>query len=344
MKFSVGYRLTADGEWFRCLLTEKEHLKEIYFPWTGFSSGREETAPEGLSPFDAEAEKRRELKALHDAGIGMNLLLNGNCYGRDSLSRAFFLRLGDTLDEVTDTLGVSSVTTTSPVIAKFIGQNFGDLEVRASVNMEIGTPEGMTYLSEWFDAFYLAREYNRDFGAIRRMKNAAEAKGKKLCLLANSGCLNHCSAHHFHDNLVAHHGEIAEMDNAYDFQGVCWDYLRDLVHLDEYLRITNFIRPEDIHLYEEWFDCVKLATRASAHPERTLRAYIRGQYIGSVMNLLEPDHSGGVLPLLVENSAIPAEFAGTVGNCQKNCESCDYCRRVLRSALIQMEEIIHADQ
>ncbi|HBJ19147.1 MAG TPA: hypothetical protein DDY70_05365, partial [Clostridiales bacterium] len=154
MKFSVGYRLTADGEWFRCLLTEKEHLKEIYFPWTGFSSGREETAPEGLSPFDAEAEKRRELKALHDAGIGMNLLLNGNCYGRDSLSRAFFLRLGDTLDEVTDTLGVSSVTTTSPVIAKFIGQNFGDLEVRASVNMEIGTPEGMTYLSEWFDAYY----------------------------------------------------------------------------------------------------------------------------------------------------------------------------------------------
>ena len=344
MKFSVGYRLTADGTWFRTLLEEREHIKEVYFPWEGFASGREETVPEGLGRFDAEAEKRRELATLHDAGIGMNLLLNGNCYGRESLSRAFFLRLGDTLEDLVDSLGVSSVTTTSPVIARFLRQNFEDLEIRASVNMEIGTPEGMSYLADRFDAFYLAREYNRDFAQIRKMKKACEEKGKKLCLLANSGCLNHCSAHHFHDNLVAHHGEIAEMDNAYEFQGVCWDFLRDLKNVDAYLQITNFIRPEDLPRYEEWFDCVKLATRASAHPERTLRAYIQGQYIGSVMNLLEPDHSGGILPLLIENSAIPEDFAETVGNCNKNCVTCGYCRKVLRHSLIQMEEIIHADQ
>ncbi len=345
MRFSVGYQYKTDGSWFKCIMEHKDRVAEVYFPWEGFASGRDPAAlPEGMSRFGLEAAKRAELKAFHEAGIRLNLLLNGNCYGADSLSRAFFLSLGDTLDELITELGVSSVTTTSPVIAKFIKQNFPQIEVRASVNMEIGTTAGMAYLSNVFDGFYMQREHNRDFAYIRKMKAWCDKNGKKLCLLANSGCLNHCSAHHFHDNLVAHHAEIAKMDNAYEFQGICWDYLREKKNLDSYLQITNFIRPEDIRLYEEWFDCVKLATRASTHPERILRAYCEERYIGSVMNLLEPDHSGAVLPLLVENSEIPADFMENAGNCNKDCDSCDYCRRVLRNSLVMMEDFTDVDK
>lgn len=338
MKYSVGYQITPNRRWTEYILSQCAHVREVYFPWDGFASGRDgEEPPEGMTCFEGETQKRAELKALHEAGIELNLLLNGNCYGAESLARSFFLRLGDTLQELQAELGVRSVTTTSPVIAKFLKQNFEDTEVRASVNMEIGTGQGMQYLAEWFDGFYLQREYNRDFAHIRRMRKWCDDHGKKLFLLANSGCLNHCSAHHFHDNLVAHRAEIEKMDNAYEFQGVCWDYLHDKTHLDSYLIDTNFIRPEDIHCYEDLFDCVKLATRASAHPERILRAYIEGRYVGSVMNLLEPDHSGAILPLLVENSAIPADFAERVGNCRKDCETCGYCRDVLRKSLILME-------
>lgn len=339
MRFCVGYRPSDGGEWTNYLLRQREHVKEVYFPWEGFPSGREEEpVPPGLTRFEAQLQKRRELKALGDAGISLNLLLNGNCYGADSLARSFFLTLGDTLEELIPDFGVSSVTTTSPVVAKFLKRNFPDLEVRASVNMEIGSTEGMAYLADRFDGYYLQREYNRDFPVIRKNREWCDRNGKKLYLLANSGCLNHCSAHHFHDNLVSHQNEIGKRDNAYEFQGICWDFLHDKRNIDGYLQWTNFIRPEDLGLYEEWFDCVKLATRASAHPERILRSYIEGKYAGSVMNLLEPDHSGGILPLLVENSAIPGDFAGKVGNCKKNCGECDYCRRVLRNALIMMEE------
>ena len=343
MKFSVGYRLSAYGAWSRYLIEQKEHLAEVYFPMTGFASGREaEVLPE-LGTFGSEAQKRQELSALCRAGIRTNLLLNGNCYGADALSRSFFLKLGDALDEAIAEFGVASVTTTSPVIAKFIKQNFPALTVRASVNMEIGSTEGMSYLADLFDGYYLAREHNRNFAKIRELKAYCDGHGKQLFLLANSGCLNRCPTHHFHDNLVAHHEEIAKADNAYDFQGICWDVLREAQNLDRYLEITTFIRPEDISRYAEWFDCVKLATRASAHPERTLRAYIKGRYVGSVMNLLEPDHSGGILPFLIENSAFPSDFIETVGTCKKNCTACGYCRRVLRRALIQMEEIVHVD-
>ena len=59
------------------------------------------------------------------------------------------------------------MTTTSPVLARFVKANFSNLEVRASVNMEIGTVEGMEYVAETFDAYYLKRELNRDLAAVR---------------------------------------------------------------------------------------------------------------------------------------------------------------------------------
>ncbi len=345
MRFSVGYQLTENGSWSNYIIEQKDAVNEVYFPWNGYASGREEaTPPDGMSVLDAQINKRDELRAIRASGIKLNLLLNGNCYGDDSLSRVFFLSLGTLLDELIEDPGISSVTTSSPVIAKFIRDNFEDLEIRASVNMEIGSADGMDYLADRFDGYYMKREYNRDFAQIRRLKAWCDAHGKKLFMLANSGCLNNCSAHHFHDDLVAHHAGISKRDNAYDFQGICWDYLKDKKHLDTYLQQTNFVRPEDIHLYEEWFDTVKLATRSTKHPERTLRAYVSGRYIGSVMDILEPNHSGAAYPALIENSAVPADFINTVGNCDKNCESCGYCRRILRKSLICMEELPNVDE
>ena len=71
-----------------------------------------------------------------------------------------------TIDYVAEHYGLQSVTTTSPLIAKFIRNNFEQLEVRASVNMEIGSVQGMDYLAEYFDSYYMKRECNRDFEQI----------------------------------------------------------------------------------------------------------------------------------------------------------------------------------
>ena len=51
-----------------------------------------------LLPWEAEEMQRRQLRQIADAGIGLNLLLNANCYGADSLSRSFFQSTGDLVD------------------------------------------------------------------------------------------------------------------------------------------------------------------------------------------------------------------------------------------------------
>ena len=124
--------------------------------------------------FEMQKWQDEALCKLSENSIALNLLFNANCYGKDSQSRAFFHKIGNTIDFIKREYGLNSVTTTSPLIAKFIKNNFEDIEVRASVNMEIGTIPAMEYVAEYFDSFYMKREYNRDFDRIKMLKGWQE--------------------------------------------------------------------------------------------------------------------------------------------------------------------------
>lgn len=329
MKYLVGYQLRESSEFLECIVGNKEHIREVYFSWGDFANGRNsQLQQKGLTAWEAQRKQEEDLRGLAAEGLQLNLLFNATCYGKDSQSRAFFGRIGETVDYISTHMGLAGVTTTSPLIARFIKENFKHMEVRASVNLSIGTIEGMEYVAEYFDSFYLKRELNRDLKAVARIKAWCDANGKALYGLANSGCLNHCSAHVFHDNLVSHEGEIAAMDNGYAFEGICRTYLEDQEHAHALLDRTNYIRPEDTRYYEGLFTAMKLATRVSRYPARILKAYIEeGSYHGSILDLLEPNHTGILYPYLLENKKIESRIEDgrlTYGN--------------LKQALVRLEE------
>ncbi len=337
MRYMIGYQRMRDDRLKTTILRYKESISEIYFSWGEMPSGRGTMEKSGnLFPFEAQREMLEELKEYSRSGIGMNLLLNGNCYGRMSQARVFFEKIGETVEFLSDHIRLTSVTTTSPLIAKFIRQNFADLETRASVNMEIGTVQGMDYLSDVFDGYYMKRELNRNRKEIRKLHAWCQSNGKKLYGLANSGCLNYCSAHVFHDNLVAHENEIREMDNAYDFRGACHDYLKKEEKRIHFLRDTNFIRPEDVALYEPYFDALKLATRVNRNPAAVVEAYLTHHYRGNLPDLMEPDHAEAFYPDVIENTHLPADFGSHVLDCDHNCEACSYCEEALSGAKVRL--------
>lgn len=329
MKLFVGYQMCAGKSFLNGILACKEQIGEVYFSWDNMASGRSIVGlQQDLLPWEASQRQRQELSEIASAGIGLNLLLNANCYGARSLERSFFQSIGDLVDYLQKELNLVSVTTTSPIIGRFLRSNFTGLEVRASVNMEIGTPEGMDYLADSFDSFYVKRELNRDMSALRRLRQHCDETGKGLHMLANSGCLNNCSARQFHDNLVAHEQEIARMDNAFTFHSVCREFLGKDDHRQELLRLSNWVRPEDLHHYEGLVDGVKLATRISPNPLAILNAYAHRRYCGNVLDLMEPDFSGLYYPTVLDNSAFPDDYFEIRHNCSHNCDQCGYCHRV----------------
>ena len=281
MKFSVGYQL--DRAWVDAIVARADRLDEVYFAFGAMPSGRG-----AVADVDGQLE---DLGRLADAGLGLNLLFNANCYGARALAKGFFAEVGETVERFAADGALTSVTTTSPLVAKFVKDNFPGLRTRASVNMEIGTVEGMEYLADVFDGYYLKRELNRDRAAVRAAKAWCDAHGKGLYLLANSGCLNFCSSHVFHDNLVAHEAEIAQSENGYAWRGTCWQWLAKPENRAQWHARTNWIAPEDVAAYEGLCTGMKLATRASAHPVRILESYVTGSHVGDIRGLLEPDHS-----------------------------------------------------
>ena len=339
LKYIVGYPIIEDNSFIQAIVENKEHISEVYFSWGDIPNGRSALGSDSaLTPFELMQRQFEDLKMLSNKGLRFNMLFNGNCYGKDSQSKAFFNKIGNLTDFLMGEIGISSVTTASPLIAKFIRENFDGIDVRASVNMEIGSIEGISYLSRYFDSFYVKRELNRNMRELSRLRKWCDENGKQMYLLANSGCLNNCSAHAFHDNLVAHEAEISAMDNGYQFNGICWEFLSDKENSYKWLARTNFIRPEDIDLYDGIVPAVKLATRVNVSPTRVLRAYIGKKYIGSVMELLEPNHSGLFYPEYIENSRFREGFAERVMNCDKQCEKCGFCAEVMKGASVRLAD------
>jgi hypothetical protein len=81
---------------------------------------------------------------------------------------------------------------------------------------------------------------------------------------------------------------------------------------------------------------MKLATRVNSAPARVLEAYVGKKYRGSVMELLEPNHSGAFYPIYIENANFDENFARHVMSCSKNCEECGYCADVMKRASIKL--------
>ena len=299
MKYMVGLNFSND-RLTDCVLENDEKIYEVYFSFSNFANGRSnQLLNDNLTPWEMQSKQLEVLKKLNDSGIAFNMLFNANCYGKDSQSRAFFNNVGMAMDYIKSNFNLNSITTTSPLIAKFSKNNFSDIEVRASVNMEIGTVEGMEYVAPYFDSYYVRRELNRNIDALLELKNWADANGKELYGLGNSGCLNYCSAHVFHDNLVAHEDEISKMDNAYNFTGMCKEFLSNPENYKKLIDYTNFIRPEDIDKYNGIFKAIKLATRVHRNPVTVVESYVRGKYSGNILDILEPQHS--IYPYALQN-------------------------------------------
>ena len=330
MDFAAGYRHVSEGERFSAAVLSQPSVKEVYFPWVEEPSGRPKV---GYGEED-DAETvcdvlHDELVALKAGGVKLDLLLNANCYGARAMSRELEAHV---IDIVTVLMGwgtkPDTVTAASPFVARTVKRVFPEIEVRASVNMRLMTVQAMAYLAPWFDSYYLGRDVQRNLETVKRAADWCHAHGKRLGILANSGCLRNCPWQTYHDNLIAHSDAALGLEAAKDFNPhLCWTLYRDPKNFPEILKAT-WIRPEDLHRYEGLVDFVKLATRQHASPRMVMEAYARGEFRGNLLDLLEPGFSPAFRPTFIDNAAFPPDWFVRTGACPRECTGCGYCERV----------------
>ena len=332
-RFAVGYFFYGERpvrdvvEWY------SDYISEIYFPWPGLLSARQ--LP-GRDIAAMRSQLIRDLEYFRSCGIGLDLLFNATCYGESSCSDEQVNGIYGALREL-EVRGIlpEVVTTTSPFIAKIIRDKYPHIELRASVNMRLASTLAMEYLSDYFDSYYICRDIQRDLGTLKRFSEWSREHGKKLCMLANSGCLRNCPWQTFHETLLAH-----------DFPRACRGCLKADVppvlcvkmyrerRFGEFLRAT-WIRPEDLHLYAPYVETIKLSTRDAKSPWTILKAYTEQSYSGNVFDFIDPGFSQMSREYWLDNSAFPPDWAesGTAGLCAGNCTHCGKCEQVLEKVL-----------
>lgn len=175
----------------------------------------------------------------------------------------------------------------------------------------------------------LDRSLNRrmaDLAAVSKRIRSAWP-GVKISLLANEGCLYRCPFKLTHDAHIAlvHLGHDLDTHRVNQDLG-CMGYLRKHPHR---LLGSPFIRPEDVALYADHADILKICGRTlgPAFLKRVISAYLAGAYDGNLLELTDA-MAWMADEVHVANPSIPVGFAGTVTDCAKTCGACDYCRVV----------------
>lgn len=331
ISIATGYQHFADGAPFAEIALRHPAVTEVYFPWVGEPSGRPKLGyEEEDDPAELEAALRRDLMRLRAGGVRLDLLLNANCYGDKAMSREFEERIIMILTKLTAwRCKPETVTTASPFVARTLKKAFPEIEARASVNMRLTTLQAFKYLSPLFDSYYIGRDVQRNLETVKRFSDWCHTNGKKLCMLANSGCLRNCPWQTFHDNLIAHSDAVMNAENVKGWSPhLCWTLYKDPKNFPEILKAT-WVRPEDIRRFDGLVDVVKLATRQHANPAMVIGAYERGVFEGNLLDLFEPGFSPAFFPAVLDNAAFPPDWFDRTSSCSRECAECGYCEKVL---------------
>lgn len=336
LKLSVGYPCRTSLSFFDSVAPYLNQIGEVYFGWPGFASGRSAAAMSG-----DQSHLQEDLPRFAQAGVRLNLLINGNCYGADGVSAALAQQVKQTVSDLLQRHPLHTVTTASPFIAATIKEGFPEMDVRASVNMWVDGISGMEQCADLFDSFYVKRDYNYCLEQLRSQRQWCDKHGKRLYLLANSGCIPNCAYHTFHDNLVSHSAQLPSQDvqDASKFYA-CRRTLEKKEN--RYLLLSgNLVRPEDIDRYGNWVDGIKLATRIHPFPAIVIGAYARRRFFGDLSVLTEPGFGDILRPYILDSAAIPNNYWEQKTHCQRAahngstafCKDCGYCVKLYKACL-----------
>ncbi|MBI5480489.1 MAG: U32 family peptidase, partial [Deltaproteobacteria bacterium] len=242
----------------------------------------------------------RYVRDTHAHGIEFNYLLNASAMGNLEFTREGQREMEEILDWLDD-IGVDSVTVANVAFLRLVKRRHPRLKVRVSSHRYTDNARKVRFWVENGADYIVVSEVNihREFKVLEAMQRAAG--GIELQLIVNNWCRQDCA-------IAGNHAVGLSAASQKQSRGFPLDYcslvcnelrLREPVN---YLR-ANWIRPEDLHLYEAMgyhnFKIVERNTPTQVLLER-VHAYANRRHDGNLLDL-------------VQNYAYPEEKMGEKG-------------------------------
>lgn len=300
--------LIAPTNWDHKLVPEYKALgiKEAYgkLATDAIGGGR----PAYILPNVSRKRAAAHIGKLHDAGIRFNYILNAPCLSSQEFTRTGRARIYKLLNWLVS-IGVDKVTVTIPYLLQMIKDKFPTLEVCVSVFAGVDSLEKALFWQEIGvdEITLLQTALNRNFGQLKLIRKNVKCR---LRLLGNTGCLYQCPLIGYHASISSHASQTRYSNKAgfmIDYCSLSCKYLR-LTKPERFIR-SNWIRPEDLHIYEEiGIDGIKLVDRrcSTEHLIKIARSYSKRYFEGNLLELLPLFHGG--LPLTKETLLLKLKY------------------------------------
>jgi len=245
------------------------------------------------------------IRQAHNHGFKFNYLLNSTCLGNRELTKSGKKHIEKLVDWLI-VAGVDSVTVSMPFMLHFVKRKFPFLKVNVSVQENINTVRRAVMWDKLgADKITLSVvDANRDFSLLREIRSAVCCK---LQLVANLKCLTGCHLYKYHSNINAHASQSKHILKGYliDYCTVRCNLIR-VQQPVEYVK-SMWIRPEDIHHYEEvGIDSLKLVGRQMPTPliHKIVSAYTKRVHEGNLLDIL----AGAKKNIITENKKVISYF------------------------------------
>lgn len=220
--------------------------------------------------------------------IGFNYLLNASCIDNLETTRDGQKQIRKLLDWLTK-IGVTSLTVSTPFLLQTIKKSYPHFRVRISVFACVNNLRKAQYWEE-MGADIIALDshvLNKDFKTLKLLK---EKLSCGMEILTNGNCLMNCMMAHVHPNLMAHSSQSKHTSDGFVIDH-CFLYCQKKKTEEpaNYLK-SDWIRPEDIHYYEEiGYENFKLVERNIKTEEmvKRVKAYSNRSYDGNLLDLVQ---------------------------------------------------------
>jgi len=299
----------------------------------------------------AENQVEEYIERAHSAGLKFDYILNAPSMVNMEWDENTHRELLEQIRWITS-MGVDSVTVSIPYLIELIKRQFPQLDVRVSTIAHVSSvARAKLFESLGADSITLDINVNRDFTLLKAIRSAVNCG---LTVLLNNLCLYQCPYEYYHHDTLGHASQSYNPLNGY-YEDYCvlrctLDRLWDMSQAIK----CRWVRPEDIHVYEEiGIDMFKTSGR-SMPTERILNAataYSSRRYQGNlydILNVITPkvgfgnsDLPGvqnnviGSLPrLYIDNQALEGfiDFFKKQ-DCLSGCSHCDYCQRIANKVI-----------
>jgi len=330
-------------------LSELEADVELYGVLPASMIGSGGSGPDGVRMTEKQAAEY--IEQAHSAGLAFDYVLNAPSMGNMEWDENTHQELLEHLRWITS-IGVDSVTVTIPYLIELIKRQFPHLKVRVSTIAHVNSvARAKSFESLGVDSITLDININRDFTLLKAIRNAVNCE---LTILLNNLCLYQCPYEYYHHDSLGHASQSYNPLNGY-YADYCvlrctLDRLCDTSQIIK----CRWVRPEDIHVYEEiGIDMFKTSGR-SMSAERILNgatAYSSRNYQGNlydILNVITPkiEFSNSALPgvqnniietpprFYIDNQALEGfmDFFRKQ-NCLSGCSHCDYCQRIANKVI-----------